>query len=281
MMKFKTSAMTVVMLVVIMLSVVSFAGTAVNIEINGDAVKFNSNYGYPYIDGNNRTLVPLRVTMESAGAKVSWDNDTRTAIVEKDGIVVEAPIGEKYIYVDGKKVVNDTQAVIKDGRTYLPIRAVLEAFGMNVGWDDSTRTVMVTNKTASESVGYPIKTGVDIEFDDGMGGSFTAQCKITTLPNSDIISIKQTVSDTILVYTNSVDKQFIFYAVDSEGNKELMFPCIFADTRQFYKIENGLHVFMYELEGSEIKTVDEIDSVVYVKDVSEVYIAKAEIEKAK
>jgi hypothetical protein len=38
----------------------------------------------------------------------------------------------------------DTAAVIKDGRTYLPIRCVLEAVGATVGWESASRTVLVT-----------------------------------------------------------------------------------------------------------------------------------------
>ena len=47
-----------------------------------------------------------------------------------------APIGKGYITVNGKNVPMDTSALVQDGHTYLPIRAVLEAFGANVKWDN-------------------------------------------------------------------------------------------------------------------------------------------------
>lgn len=117
---------------------------AVNISINGNNIGFTEQSGAPFVDSNNRTQVPLRVTMESFGATVGWNNDTRTAIVENDGIKVEVPVGQSYIIKNGKQIKNDTAAIIKDGKTYLPIRAVLEAFGANVGWDSSTQTVTVS-----------------------------------------------------------------------------------------------------------------------------------------
>lgn len=56
------------------------AGSNINVVINGKNVDFNSNSGYPYIDENYRTMVPLRVTMEATGAAVGYDPTAQTAI---------------------------------------------------------------------------------------------------------------------------------------------------------------------------------------------------------
>lgn len=113
----------------------------VNIIINSKAVAFTDDSGYPYIDENGRTMVPLRVTMEAAGAAVGWDSAKQTAIVITEHDRIEIPIGTDYLYNNNTKIQNDTIAVVKDGRTYLPIRAVLEAADFTVEWDGSTRTV--------------------------------------------------------------------------------------------------------------------------------------------
>lgn len=115
----------------------------VNISINGEYVEFNDDLGYPFVDSNSRTQVPFRVTLEKLGAKVSWDGENNRAVAEKDDIKIEVPIGEKYIYKNGEKIVNDTKALIKNGRTYLPIRIVMEAFGCKVDWDGEYRTVTI------------------------------------------------------------------------------------------------------------------------------------------
>ncbi|HYE67736.1 MAG TPA: family 10 glycosylhydrolase [Anaerovoracaceae bacterium] len=126
------------------------------VTIDGQAVTFQRGYGEPFIDGNSRTLVPLRGVMEAFGAVVSWDNDTSTASVSKNGTTVQVPIGQAYILVNGVSVINDTSAVIKDERTYLPIRAVLEAFGADVSWNNENRTVAVsTDGTVSEIPSEP------------------------------------------------------------------------------------------------------------------------------
>ena len=119
---------------------IAFAG--VGVSINNAPVQFSEQSGSPFIDQANRTQVPFRQTMETFGCKVNWDNVARMAIAEKDGIKVEVPIGRDYIIKNGRQLYNDTAALIKDGRTYLPIRAVLEAFGSEVSWDNNSQTVV-------------------------------------------------------------------------------------------------------------------------------------------
>ena len=118
---------------------------AVDVNLDGKKLEFNDDYGYPFIDGANRTQVPFRMTLEAFGCEVSWDSEARTAVAEKDGTVVKVPIGESFIYVNGEKVLNDTKAVIINSRTYLPIRAVMEAFGADVDWDGSSKTVIISS----------------------------------------------------------------------------------------------------------------------------------------
>ena len=121
----------------------SMVGGAVAVTISGQAVRFSEDMGIPFIDENNRTQVPARVVLESYGCKVSWDTARRVAVAEKENRKVEIPIGMKSIVVDGKAVATDTVALIKNGRTYLPIRPVLEAFDATVSWDGANRIVIV------------------------------------------------------------------------------------------------------------------------------------------
>lgn len=110
---------------------------AADVYIDGEKVEFTESSGYPFISAENRTLVPLRATMEAFGATVRWDGENSTAIVTKDSTTVTCKIGESCIYRNGTKIPNDAAASIVNGRTYLPIRAVLEALDATVGWDGS------------------------------------------------------------------------------------------------------------------------------------------------
>jgi len=117
------------------------AESDVKILINGENVVFTDDSGYPYVDENNRTMVPLRVTMETAGFVVGYDGAKQTAIVVTQYDRIEVPIGTNILYNNNVKIENDTQAVVKNGRTYLPIRAVLESAGFTVEWDAQLQTV--------------------------------------------------------------------------------------------------------------------------------------------
>lgn len=116
----------------------AMSAAAVDVTVDGIGVNFDTATGYPFVE-NGRTLVPLRVTMESMGAEVDWDQNRQTAIVRKDSTTVCCVIGESSIYRNGTKIPNDAAAVIRDGRTYLPIRVVAEALDASVLWDGSVK----------------------------------------------------------------------------------------------------------------------------------------------
>lgn len=64
---------------------------------------------------------------------------------------VELAYNNIKILLNGKSVVptdangNAVEPFIIDGTTYLPVRAVATALGMNVGWDGATNTVLLDN----------------------------------------------------------------------------------------------------------------------------------------
>lgn len=114
--------------------------------IDNQPVPFTSDSGWPFVDANGRTQVPLRIVMEQYGCQVAWNSADNAAVITKGGTAVVVPVGQPYILVNGRTVAMDTAALIQDGRTYLPIRAVLEAFGASVVWDNGT--VSVASATA-------------------------------------------------------------------------------------------------------------------------------------
>jgi len=130
----------------------------INVVINGHAVIFSGDSGYPFIDRNGRTMVPLRVTMESAGFAVGYDSVKQTAIVITDRSRIEVPIGTDYIYCNNILIPNDTFSVVRDGRVYLPIRIVLEAVYYTVEWDAMTFSVVAYNFLIDDYTFVPYST---------------------------------------------------------------------------------------------------------------------------
>ena len=83
----------------------------------------------------NRTFVPFRAILEKAGAKVEWDKEAKKVTAELDGKKVEMTIGNKTILVDGKEVELDVAPLIKDNRTYIPLRGAFEGLGYEVEFE--------------------------------------------------------------------------------------------------------------------------------------------------
>lgn len=142
----RKSFILVLVLVLAMSMSTVFAQGDIALRIDSTEVEFNDDLGRPFMDENHRTLVPFRAALESYGADVEWDGTTRTAKAVKDDITIEIPIGENYIVKNGEKIESDTAAIIKDNRTYLPIRKVMEGFGADVQWDKSLQTIVVTTE---------------------------------------------------------------------------------------------------------------------------------------
>ena len=96
---------------------------------------------------NDRTMVPMRAIFEELGADVGWDAGTETASGTLDGVTVNITIDESVMYRNGEAVTLDQPAVIIDGRTLVPVRAISESFGCSVTWDGSTQSVYIISES--------------------------------------------------------------------------------------------------------------------------------------
>ncbi|MGM9550764.1 MAG: stalk domain-containing protein [Clostridia bacterium] len=104
---------------------------------------------------NNRTMVPARAIFKALGAEVLWDNDTQTVIATKDDILVEIQMGNPEMTVNHRQVELDTPACIHNFITLVPVRAISEALGYYVKWDNETKTVYIySNKLPPLNTAY-------------------------------------------------------------------------------------------------------------------------------
>ena len=93
-----------------------------------------------FIEGG-RTFVPVRFLAEAFGAEADWspkDGPVETVTLTTDDMEIVIGIGDEFLTVtkDGEAEVMtfDGAAQIKEGRTYLPFRAIAEAFGAEVDY---------------------------------------------------------------------------------------------------------------------------------------------------
>lgn len=122
------------------------ASAAINITVDNKPIVGDTEP--KNIDG--RVLLPVRTVFEAIGAKVSWNADEKKITAVKGDRTVEMYIDKNYYYVNGKTNVMDSVPLIIDGRTYVPVRYVAQAFGLKTDWDEKNKTVIVTSEKNKE-----------------------------------------------------------------------------------------------------------------------------------
>ena len=97
----------------------------------------------PFIQ-NGTTFVPVRAICGAMRIEnIVWNGSDRTVTI-KDLNEIQFTVGEKYAFINGKKHVLSAPAVIREGRTMVPVRLLAEAFGALVGWDGTLYCVEIS-----------------------------------------------------------------------------------------------------------------------------------------
>lgn len=113
----------------------------VNVKIDGEVVKFEQ----PALLMDGNTMVPVRGVFEHLGAVVEWNQATKTVTARKGTTIIELKIGSKTMTVNGISKALDASPRIYKNHTMIPLRAVSEALGAEVGWDGATTTALITS----------------------------------------------------------------------------------------------------------------------------------------
>ena len=119
------------------------------VQINGNIIDFKDESGN-VVEAqliNNRTMVPLRRIFEELNCSVDWEQETKTVTANRDDKTIILTIGSKdaYLKVGGieNKIVLDSEPVIVENRTLVPLRFIGESLGNDVGWDQANQTAII------------------------------------------------------------------------------------------------------------------------------------------
>lgn len=171
-MKKKLFVTLLVTLLITLVTTLFYTFTSVNAEeninviLNDETVTFDTA---PVME-NDRILVPIRAIAEKMEFDVNWDQKTQTVTLENFSNILTIGINNKYISKTFKFLTDEDEAyqktfdipidvpakVIND-RTYLPLRAVTEAFGCEVEWNQNSQTAEIF---------YGHTYGEEISFED-------------------------------------------------------------------------------------------------------------------
>ncbi len=129
-------------------------GTALDITTSVVSLRVNGKE-VPIVNGKFSCVVPLKagknaitiVAVDKAGNKFEKTFEvTKVANSSVRSKVINLSIGSSYMVVNGVKEKIDAQGskpIIKNNRTLLPVRSLIEALGGTVEWDAKTRQVTI------------------------------------------------------------------------------------------------------------------------------------------
>src|SRR5690606_3101564 len=105
---------------------------------------------------NDRTMVPLRFIGEAFQANFNYSPSEYKASVELNGDNMQLWMGKSTAIINAREVQLDTPPVILNGAMLVPIRSISEHFNFKVDYEQSTRTVTISESTGPKPV-EPVK----------------------------------------------------------------------------------------------------------------------------
>lgn len=97
----------------------------------------------PYVK-NGRTMLPVRALAESLGLHVQWNGQTKTATFTDSTKVAAVVIGAETMHINGTPVKLAAKAELVNGTTFIELRSLATAFGVQIDWDAAAKTATVS-----------------------------------------------------------------------------------------------------------------------------------------
>lgn len=217
----------------------------VTVVLDGNVIDCKNAQGVevPPILVDGTTYLPVRAIANALNLEVAWDDATKSVFI--NGVSVLAKKTDVInIFIGGGKFVakdangNVVNPILKDGTTYLPIRAISEAFDKEVAWDGATRTVTLTTKQA------PVITQTVISKDKYY--SFTNKETGKVLTATDHYTLEYT------SYSGDVNQIFRFIPAPTDG---YFFVQSLLTGQNFdvsgHSVEAGGEIITWEATGAE------------------------------
>lgn len=110
------------------------------VKVNGEDRKLEAA---PMLSGDT-TLVPLRFIAEALGAAVTWEEATRTAVLETGGATVRLTVDAAAAIVNGQPKELAAAPLISGETLMVPLRIIGESFGREVGYDGVTKRISIS-----------------------------------------------------------------------------------------------------------------------------------------
>ncbi|WDH81179.1 N-acetylmuramoyl-L-alanine amidase family protein [Paenibacillus urinalis] len=176
------------------------AATDIKIVLDGSQLSLPSGVKAENI--NSKVMIPIRVVSEKLGYSVGWEQKTKTVTIKQDQTVIKMVAGKKTATVNGSTVNLDAAPIIKNGTTLVPIRFVGETMGLQVSWNNQSKTVYLNSNSGSGGSEIPPAggNGSDSNLIQVNGISFTdSKLMIATSGGAAPTAFKMSAPDRVVV----------------------------------------------------------------------------------
>ena len=140
---FKNKLLKAITCAAVSVMMLSSAASAIEVKVNDNTI----NFDVPPVMVNDRILVPVRAIFESLGAQVEWVEADQSINATRGSDTIRMVIGSNIMTVNGTSKELDVPPMMIEDRTLVPTRAIAEALGSTVSWDDATETVYIVDET--------------------------------------------------------------------------------------------------------------------------------------
>lgn len=111
--------------------------------------KYNKNVTPIVVNGC--TLLPIRFVAENLGTSLAWDDANQIITMSRDGLTIEMKIGSNFMKINDEIVALEVAPTIINGRTMIPLRAVVQALNIPIHWRaDGANGLIIIGETCND-----------------------------------------------------------------------------------------------------------------------------------
>jgi hypothetical protein len=97
----------------------------------------------PPIVESGCTLLPLSAVAKAIGAEITWNDRTKTAVMNYRNQEIRVPVDRHYAFHNGDRVNLYYQTQIRGGRTMIHSRLLVDVLGFKIHFDAENRIVLI------------------------------------------------------------------------------------------------------------------------------------------
>lgn len=114
----------------------------------------------PYLGDGDRTLVPLRFIAEACGANVDWNQEKQQITISDKTNTITMNVGSTDYTVNSQTKTMDAAPLVKEDRTFVPLRAAVEALNQKVFWSDGLIIISDVEQAYTDEEAAVIKKAI-------------------------------------------------------------------------------------------------------------------------